>query len=151
MIRPLTLNDLAQVTAIESLDPYTPWTENLIRDCLKHEHHYNWALFDAEVLVAYLICQLAVSDMELMMIGVAEKYRRRGYAQQLMETAIADSARLAERMILEVRQDNWPAIQFYEKLGFQQIGQRANYYRSIDNQQDALVYALNLAKRFATN
>lgn len=144
MIRFLTLNDLTQVMAIENLDPYTAWTENLIRDCLNHEHHYNWAVFEADVLVAYLICQLAVSDMEIMMLGVAEKYRRRGYAQQLLETAIRDSVSLAERMILEVRKDNGPAIQLYEKLGFQQIGQRAKYYRSADNQQDALVYALNL-------
>ena len=42
---------------------------------------------------------------------------------------------------LEVRISNLPAIHLYEKLGFEQVGKRAGYYR--DNGEDALLMTLH--------
>ena len=39
--------------------------------------------------------------------------------------------------MLEVRVSNDPAIALYEKLGFQQVGRRKNYYRN--PKEDALI------------
>ena len=40
-------------------------------------------------------------------------------------------------LTLEVRESNLPAIRLYEKLGFQVVGRRKNYYR--EEHEDALL------------
>jgi ribosomal-protein-alanine N-acetyltransferase len=47
--------------------------------------------------------------------------------------------------MLEVRPSNIPAIRLYEKLGFNEIGIRQNYYPALDGREDALLLALSLA------
>jgi ribosomal-protein-alanine N-acetyltransferase len=51
----------------------------------------------------------------------------------------------ADIVMLEVRPSNIPAIRLYEKLGFNEIGIRQNYYPALDGREDALLLALSLA------
>ena len=45
-----------------------------------------------------------------------------------------------EQLFLEVRVDNLPAINLYNKLGFREINRRKNYYGDVD----ALVMERNI-------
>ena len=49
----------------------------------------------------------------------------------------------ANALFLEVRAGNVAAIQLYENLGFNQVGERPNYYATPWGREDALVYALD--------
>ena len=59
-------------------------------------------------------------------IGVLEKFRRMGIAKALFDSAY--NAAKAEKWYLEVRESNLGAISFYEKLGFERVGMRKNFY-----------------------
>jgi ribosomal-protein-alanine N-acetyltransferase len=50
----------------------------------------------------------------------------------------------AQRMFLEVRPSNGPAIALYHDEGFNEIGRRPRYYPARDGREDALVMALEL-------
>lgn len=75
--------------------------------------------------------RLFVPDAELMRIGVGLGSRRQGVATRLLE-AVEEAARArgADRMLLEVADDNVAAIALYRRAGYRESGRRRSYYRS---------------------
>ncbi len=62
-------------------------------------------------------------------IAVAAEARGKGLAAALMRDAERIARRRgAERLCLEVRVDNRPAIRLYERLGYRTFGRRPGYY-----------------------
>jgi ribosomal-protein-alanine N-acetyltransferase len=90
---------------------------------------YLVAEVDGEV-VGHAVASAAGDDAELQRIAVDPAYRRRGLAGELLavveERAAADGA---TRLLLEVREDNAAAADFYEAQGFEEVGRRRGYYR----------------------
>lgn len=87
-------------------------------------------------------------DAEIMTIGVARAYQRQGIATRLLGKLI-DHAREqgAQRILLEVRVDNEPALALYRHQGFTTLGLRKHYYQP-DN-VDAYTMALDLTHHIA--
>ena len=72
-------------------------------------------------------------------LGVLPDYRRRGIACALLQAC--EEALNAPRIRLTVRADNVPAIQLYQKCGYQRVGLWPKYY---NGGTDALVLEKNL-------
>ncbi|WP_235561862.1 N-acetyltransferase [Marmoricola sp. Leaf446] len=72
----------------------------------------------------------AVGDVaELQRIGVAPAWRRRGVAGLLLAAVVEHAgAAGADRLLLEVREDNGPALAFYARHGFEELARRRRYY-----------------------
>lgn len=69
-------------------------------------------------------------DAELMTIGTARAYQHSGVATRLLNELLSRArAQGAQRMLLEVRVDNAPAIALYEQAGFTRLGLRRRYYQ----------------------
>lgn len=92
-------------------------------------------------------------DAEIMDIGVARRYQRRGLAARMLTWLIGHACEQgARRMLLEVAVNNDPAIALYRRFGFERIGLRKRYYQP--EGIDAYVMALELEPRivgFAAN
>ncbi len=88
-------------------------------------------------LLGYVLFSL-LSDAEIYRIAVEPEHRRRGLGGLLIAGAeeVLREHR-AERLFLEVREDNLPAVSLYRSRGFKEIGIRKAYYR--DPCCDALV------------
>jgi ribosomal-protein-alanine N-acetyltransferase len=71
-----------------------------------------------------------VADLaELQRIAVAASVRRTGIASTLLARVEAEaSARHADRILLEVRDDNAGALAFYARQGFTELDRRPRYY-----------------------
>jgi len=70
-------------------------------------------------------------------IAVAPEHRAKGVGRMLLEQAIAVAREKgAERLVLEVRQSNVPAIRLYEYFGFVEYFVRRGYY---EGKEDALL------------
>lgn len=81
-----------------------------------------------------------------MTIGVGRQFQRRGIAASLMEALIARAREQgAQRMLLEVRVDNIPALALYERFGFARMGLRKRYYQP--EGIDAYTMSLDLEPR----
>ena len=77
-------------------------------------------------------------EAELWNIAVAPQYQRQGVAKALLrETCRRLSAAGAQRLFLEVRGSNTPAIELYHSLGFTLLASRKDYYQNPG--EDALV------------
>jgi [ribosomal protein S18]-alanine N-acetyltransferase len=73
-----------------------------------------------------------------MNVAVAEAYRGRGVARQLLDDLfVATSGDPLRGYTLEVRVSNNAAIRLYERLDFRTTGVRRGYYT--DNREDAYV------------
>ncbi len=107
-----------------------PWTEEQLGRYMEREDCRFFAAFDGDRLVGYIGATVVFEEMEIFNVAVAESHRRKGIGQKLV-CALLDTAKEmegVERITLEVRAGNAPAIALYEKLGFTAVGRRKNYY-----------------------
>lgn len=136
----------AQVAALEKLCFSDPWSENSVASELKNELACWFVAEQDGIVVGYIGSQTVMGETDMMNVAVHPDYRRRGIAEALV-TALVEELKKRESLCLtlEVRVSNASARRLYDKLGFEQIGLRRNYYRS--PKEDALI----LKKRFETS
>lgn len=133
MIRAADHLDIAAVARLEAeclgVDAWSPWlVEQGIRGELPTVQ-YVVAEVDRQV-VGYAVASIVAEIAELQRIAVTESHRRSGHAQGMLEAIITRArAGLADRLLLEVRDDNDAAIAFYAGQGFVEIDRRPRYYR----------------------
>ncbi|MBQ4537752.1 MAG: ribosomal protein S18-alanine N-acetyltransferase [Lachnospiraceae bacterium] len=129
MIRPLQESDVEPLSIIEAESFSMPWSAKDFADLLKRDYCvYLVAEVDGEVagcLGMTDICHEGNIDN----VVVAERFRGRGIATQLMETLFTEGEkRGVEAYTLEVRVSNAAAIHLYEKMGFVSEGVRPGFY-----------------------
>ena len=104
--------------------------------------------FDPQVLWAYCILYPAVDELHLLNITVSPKLRQLGLGSRMMNAIEGVAAQQnMPRIILEVRPSNVPALALYQRLGYEQIGVRKNYYPvnpDSGNREDAIVMAKSI-------
>ena len=122
---------VAQVAELEKLCFADPWSEKSIASELGNIWSYWVVALDGERVVGYIGSQSSADETDVMNVAVHPDYRRRGIAESLIEVLIRElKNRGSHALMLEVRDSNEPAIALYEKLGFQQVGLRKNYYHN---------------------
>ena len=150
------MNALDQLMAVMEVafDPHwrEAWTRQQVANSLAMPHTYailvdatgrEWA--GGEEAAGFILARRAPGEEELLLIGVRPDRRGRGVGRQLIEL-FASIAREggAERIFLEMRANN-PAESLYRQCGFEPIGRRVNYYRTLDNEHlDAITFARKL-------
>ena len=91
--------------------------------------HYR-VVREAGEVVAYAVTSVAGDVAELQRIAVDPGRRRSGLASALLADVVRRSAADgAERLLLEVREDNADALGFYAASAFVEIARRRRYYR----------------------
>lgn len=121
--------DLADVMRIERASYQFPWSEQIVKDCLKVGYHGLVLRQEGEIR-AYTFASGAAGESHILNICVDPAYRRHGYAKALLKQAIATvMVNGAKVIFLEVRESNQSAIRLYESMGFVEIGRREDYYR----------------------
>jgi ribosomal-protein-alanine N-acetyltransferase len=101
-----------------------------------------WVAEQDGLVVGFLVGRPAADEFEILNLAVGAKFRRKGIASLMIQTAI-ETARAAgvANIFLEVRASNEAGIALYTRLAFQACGQRKNYYR--DPIEDAVILTFN--------
>lgn len=150
-IRPMQVADIKAVAAIEARSYRFPWSESLLRSCLK-AGYYGCVLEGPAGICGYALLTHAAGEAHVLNVCVAPEYQGRGLGKQLMRHLIhfcryhGDS-----KIFLEVRESNQVAQNLYTCLGFVTIGQRKDYYRDGEHRENAVVMALELAGAAASS
>lgn len=135
-MRPLTLEDLPDVLAIEREIFPAPWTEGMFVDELAAGGRRYLAATEAGSIVGYGGIMVIDGDAHIMNLAVVPARRRQGLASQLLLALIDEAIGLgASHLTLELRASNEPALALYERFGFTPVGLRPRYY----GDEDALV------------
>ncbi|WP_106627880.1 ribosomal protein S18-alanine N-acetyltransferase [Selenomonas massiliensis] len=136
--RTLLPEDAEGVARVECESFPTPWSrEDFWREASNDFACYIVALDDAEI-IGFGGCWISFEEAQVTNIALTASQRGRGLGKVLMEKLMRVAAeRGAERMTLEVRPSNTPALRLYEGLGFAAIGVRKKYYQ--DNDEDAIL------------
>ncbi|KRB78258.1 hypothetical protein ASE01_07940 [Nocardioides sp. Root190] len=136
-VRGAGTDDVGAIADLEAeAFPLDPWSENLIEQGVDHTLP-TVTLFVAEAagphgqeFAGYAVVSVVDVDAELQRIAVPEDLRRSGVARALLGAVRTHAAALgAERVLLEVREDNLAARAFYTRNGFTELGRRPRYYR----------------------
>ncbi|MEO0463789.1 MAG: GNAT family N-acetyltransferase [Pseudomonadota bacterium] len=93
----------------------------------------------------FVLSRQAADEEELLLIAVLPECRARGIGQVLIDRLFESAAqRGARRIFLEMRRGN-PALHLYQKVGFEPIGERPNYYRKADGSRiDAITFGRSI-------
>lgn len=146
-IRPMRLEDLETVLAIDRQSFSLPWPESAYR----YELSQNPAslCLVAEIgeikgdhlVVGMVVVWIIMDEAHIATFAIHPSYRRLGIGSLLLLEALAGSAdRGARRAMLEVRASNVVAQEMYQRFGFKVVYRRPRYYR--DNNEDALLMNL---------
>jgi len=143
-IRPLAIADLDAVMDIESHAYDFPWTQGIFRDCLR-VGYCCWCYENDGLIQGYGVMSVAAGESHILNITVRPESQRQGIGGKLMKHFLQLACRHdADTVMLEVRPSNVSAISLYEKMGFNEIGVRRNYYPAEEGREDALLLALSL-------
>ena len=119
-----------QVVELEKLCFADPWDEKSIAYELTNPLSYWLVALEGETVAGYVGSQTVIDETDMMNIAVHSDYRRKGIAESLINALVSDLVQKGSRCLtLEVRASNEAAKALYQKLGFQHVGTRKNYYR----------------------
>ena len=136
-------DELEPVLAIEQRSFRWPWGRLSFEGELSCQNACNYIVKSSangtgEQVVAYAFFRLAANELHLLKIAVSPDWRGHGIATRLLERCFAIRAKQGATSVhLEVRPSNIPAIELYQKLGFELVGRRPKYYT--DSKEDALL------------
>jgi [ribosomal protein S18]-alanine N-acetyltransferase len=129
MIRRGRPEDLPAVAAIQAECPEAAQWE--VSGYLEHDFWVATPFTPAnepegEGVAGFLVARtVAPGERELLNLGVARGWRRRGVARGLLDVLLQSSSGF---IFLEVRESNIAARTLYNSLGFHEVSVRRNYY-----------------------
>jgi len=132
VIRPLTIDDLEAVVALEAANAPNPWSEAVFRDELAAENRIYLAA-DEDALVGFAGVMVVADEAHVTNLLVEPGRRRKGIGFELMKALVeASVAAGARHLTLEVRSRNVAARALYARLGLAPVGVRKGYYGDDD-------------------
>ncbi|MBF0462192.1 MAG: ribosomal protein S18-alanine N-acetyltransferase [Magnetococcales bacterium] len=147
-IRPMRATDIPQVAALEAAITPTPWSPGLFAEELTLGSHCRILAGKSGEVLGYCVARLLVDEWHLLTLGIAPACRRQGWARRLVQDLLQQATRTESvAILLEVRASNVPARTLYQDMGFTFLYTRKGYYRLASGTEDAILFALPLAKR----
>ena len=145
MLNPASLSDAEWLAQLEAAASIAPWTLQQFTDCLEQKNPA-YILWQDDRAIGFVIYHLIKGQCEIYNIAVHPDFQKKGWGQYLLEHVITAARKTrCESIFLEVRDSNQAARGLYQKLGFNEIGIRRNYYKVSDGQrEDAIMMAMDL-------
>lgn len=144
MLRELKKLDLNAILPIEEAVHIAPWTRETFETCFRSGCK-GWLIEKDNQVVAFIVVSLHADECHILNLCVAHDVQRQGLGRGLLEYALQYSKSIGITIAyLEVRRSNTRAISLYRQQAFQLIGERKDYYATVNGHEDALIFAKNL-------
>lgn len=140
----LDRNNSSQAYALHQHAHFNPWNFDTFTDCLDGQY-FAWQVISEGQCLGFYIGLQVLDEITLMDIVVSPQHRQQGIATKLMNHFLSQSQqRQGQKVWLEVRESNEPAIYLYQKYGFELIETRKNYYPCAEGKEHAFIMCLCL-------
>ena len=144
ILRPMQMNDLDAVMAIEPTIYSHPWTRGNFSDSL-NSGYSAWVLEADKKIIGYVLLMLVLDEAHLLNLSISKAYQKQGLGRYLLEHMVQIAQHhKAANLFLEVRPRNISAIALYENMGFCEMAVRRNYYPAQNGREDAVLMGLAL-------
>ena len=147
-LRRMEEKDLDSVLLIENVSFPHPWRRTTFIGELSNlpfSEPFVIVFGSEDDVAGYIILWKIREEIQISNFAVHPEHRRAGLGEAVLRHMLKRcESRGAEEIFLEVRPSNRAAIKLYEKLGFQILGVRKNYYRS--PVEDALIMGKSLVQ-----
>lgn len=131
--------DCAAIAQLHDLLDVSSWSEDQWRESCRSSP-YAWVLENEEGILGYAIYRALIEQAELLNFGIKKRYQRAGRGEEFLRATMLLLPESTTEVLLEVRQSNTAAIGLYDKIGFNEVAVRENYYSTESNKrEDALV------------
>lgn len=128
-IRRMEKKDSVQVADIEMQNFSVPWSEKSFLEAVEKENNIYIVAEENDQILGYVGGWSIFGELNITNVCVDSQHRRRGIAEKLLQYMIAEARKeKCDIFFLEVRESNVAAIRLYEKMNFQKIGIRKNFY-----------------------
>ncbi len=149
-IRRMRTEELPDVERVDAKAFPFPWSHQIFLDCLQADALIAVLKVGNEIVGYGVLSRIAAGETELLNLAIDPQQQGRGFGEQLLRWLMTEAQQAgAEMIFLEVRDSNQAAQKLYEKLGFNEIGLRKNYYRTQDEKrEDARLFAAQFFNEF---
>jgi len=143
-IVPMTDAHLSQIRHIEHQVQDFPWSDKNLNE-IQGRFDCHRVLLKAGRVLGFYYAQNIRGEVSLLNIAVTPLEQGHGYGKHLLSFLLDEMMQeQAESIWLEVRESNLKAISLYEKLGFNEVTRRFDYYPSKKGKEDALVMTYSI-------
>lgn len=145
MIRRMSMQDVSAIAELEKLCFSDPWSERSIASELSNPYSL-WLVWEEDnTVLGYIGSQSVPPEADVMNLAVAPDARGRKIGTKLL-SSLCDAlhSQGIDKLLLEVRASNNPAIRLYKAFGFEILGRRPRYY--VNPTEDALIMGKELGE-----
>ena len=144
IISQIEASDFDRLYEIEQQAHLVPWSRGTLKNN-QGERYLNLKLIENNQIIGFAICQTVLDEATLFNIAILPSYQGNGFGKLLLnELIIQLKEKGVQTLWLEVRESN-PARFLYEKIGFNEVDIRKNYYpKPSGGRENAVVMACYL-------
>jgi ribosomal-protein-alanine N-acetyltransferase len=143
-MRPAAEDDVAEIFRIEQAVHAAPWTEENVRAEMAKPYAHFLVMTDDETdskVAAYIAFWVMFDECHILNVAVDLAFRGLGLAKMLVRAAAREAQRKSiNKILLDVRKGNAPAIQLYQGLGFVITHVRKEFYSSGEDAYQMALY-----------
>lgn len=140
--RSASIQDLDQILFIEQRAYSQPWSEQKFVDSFNHADIDIQLVMQDQTVAGYCLTLSSLEFVDILNICIDPDYQQQGLGRQLLDNLCKQRQGSGRKSImLEVRESNIVAIDFYQSYGFKQIDVRKKYY---SNGEDAKILRLQI-------
>lgn len=133
----LEKQDAERIFELESASFKDGWNVSGLTSAFNGGRYFALGVFDSEKLVAFIGFSISIETADIETVCTKKEYRKQGLGTELIVRAEKFlKEKNINKIFLEVRESNTPAINLYIKNGFNKISIRKKYY---PDGEDAIV------------
>lgn len=136
-IRDWRLDDIDEITSMHKDNFIDAWSLDMLSSSFKTDGFLGGLIEVDNKIVCTVAFSSILGEAELLSVVTKKEYRGKGFANILLSTYLDKLKTLGNGCVfLEVRASNTPAQGLYQKLGFDFVYERKNYYGT----ESAIIY-----------
>ena len=138
-ISTITDQDFDSLFAIEQVAHLVPWSMGTLKNNMG-ERYLNLKIEWENRLAGFVICQTVLDEATIFNIAIHPNFQGKQLGFALLNELISQlRLKGIQTLWLEVRESNKKAINLYEKLNFNEVDIRKNYYPTPEGKREHAV------------